>query len=119
MGLPRLPRIAHIRLQPKMLGDQFVASGKVTKRSVDALISHRRKGFLWDHVITGFGAKVTKSRVVFFVLQFRLGSREALTRRDTIGGHDSPSTPMAARDEAPRNFILITQGIDPVWQFVR
>jgi hypothetical protein len=47
-----------------------------------------------------------------------LGSREALTRRYTIAGHDSPSTPMAARDEALQNFILITQGIDPVWQFV-
>jgi integrase len=91
-----------------------MASGKITKRSVDALISTRAEGFLWDEGIKGFGAKITKSGAVSYILQFRMGGREARTRRYTIGSHGSPWTPTTARDEAERLLLLIAQGIDPV-----
>lgn len=91
-----------------------MASGKITKRSVDALISIGVEGFLWDDGIKGFGAKITKSGAVSYILQFRMGGREARTRRYTIGGHGSPWTPTTARDEAERLSLLIAQGIDPV-----
>ncbi|MEJ6010648.1 site-specific integrase [Novosphingobium aquae] len=91
-----------------------MASGKITKRSVDALISFGAEGILWDDSLKGFGAKITKSGAVSYILQFRMGGREARTRRYTIGSHGSPWTPTTARDEAQRVSLLIAQGIDPV-----
>lgn len=91
-----------------------MASGKITKRTIDALISSRSEGFLWDDGIKGFGAKITKSGAVSYILQFRMGGREAITRRCTIGSHGSPWTPTTARDEALRLSLLIAQGVDPV-----
>ncbi|MBU6206129.1 MAG: integrase arm-type DNA-binding domain-containing protein [Alphaproteobacteria bacterium] len=91
-----------------------MTSGKITKRTIDALISINEQGFLWDQVIKGFGAKITKSGAVSYVLQFRMGGREARTKRYTIGSHGSPWTPTTARDEALRLTVLIAQGIDPV-----
>src|SRR3546814_3972198 len=73
-----------------VLGDQFMASGKITKRSVDALISSGQHDILWDDSIKGFGAKRTKAGAVSYVLQFRMGGRESKTRRYTIGSHGSP-----------------------------
>lgn len=91
-----------------------MASGKITKQSVDALITRRQEAILWDNGIKGFGAKVTKAGTLSYVLQFRMGGREARTRRYTIGSHGSPWTPATARDEAARLSLLIAQGIDPV-----
>ncbi len=91
-----------------------MASGKITKRTVDALIASQSEGFLWDEGIKGFGAKITKSGAVSYILQFRMGGREANTRRYTIGSHGSPWTPATAREEAQRLFVLIARGIDPV-----
>jgi hypothetical protein len=91
-----------------------MASGKITKRTIDALISSRSEGFLWDDGIKGFGAKITKSGAVSYILQFRMGGREARARRCTIGSHGSPWTPTTAREEALRLSRLIGQGVDPV-----
>lgn len=91
-----------------------MAIGKITKRTIDALIAQNAEGFLWDSGIKGFGAKITKAGAVSYVLQFRMGGREARTRRYTIGGHGSPWTPVTARDEALRLLLLISQGVDPV-----
>lgn len=41
-----------------------MASGKITKQSIDALISSRGEGFLWDNGIKGFGARFTKTGAV-------------------------------------------------------
>lgn len=91
-----------------------MARGKITKRTVDALLASRTEGFLWDEGIKGFGARRTKGGGVSYVLQFRMGGREANTRRYTIGSHGSPWTPTIAREEAQRLLVLIAQGIDPV-----
>ena len=69
---------------------------------------------MWDDGIKGFGAKITKSGAVSYILQFRMGGREARTRRYTIGSHGSPWTPKTARDQAERLSLLVAQGIDPV-----
>lgn len=91
-----------------------MASGKITKRSIDSLIAKADEGFLWDSGLKGFGAKMSRSGSVSYILQFRMGGREAKTRRYTIGNHGSPSTPATARDEAERLSVLIAQGVDPV-----
>jgi len=90
-----------------------MARGKITKRSIDALIAEESDSILWDDGIKGFGAKRTKSGTVTYVLQFRMGGRESKTRRYTIGSHGSPWTPVTARAEAERLAILIAQNVDP------
>lgn len=90
-----------------------MARGKITKRSIDALVASNENDILWDDSIRGFGAKRTKSGAVSYVLQFRMGGRESKTRRYTIGSHGSPWTPTTARAEAERLLILVAQGTDP------
>lgn len=91
-----------------------MATGKIAIRSIDSARSTKFVGFLWDESIRGFGAKFRASGAVSYVLQFRMGGREAGTRRYTIGSHGSPWTPATARTEAERLALLIAQGIDPV-----
>ena len=91
-----------------------MATGKISKRSIDALRPNASNQFLWDTDLKGFGAKITPAGAISYVLQFRMGGREASTRRYTIGAHGSPWTPTTARAEAERLLLLIGQGVDPV-----
>jgi integrase len=88
-------------------------TGKVNKRTVDALAKGPAVAFLWDDELRGFGAKITPAGARSYVYQYRLGGREAPTRRYTIGAHGSPWTPTTARTEAERLAVLVAQGIDP------
>lgn len=91
-----------------------MATGKISKRTIDALRSATKNHFLWDTDLKGFGAKITPAGSISYVIQFRMGGREASTRRYTIGAHGSPWTPSTARAEAERLLILVAQGVDPV-----
>lgn len=91
-----------------------MATGKITKKSIDALEPSSSSQFLWDTDLKGFGAKITPSGSISYVLQFRMGGRETIARRYTIGAHGSPWTPTTARSEAERLLLLVGQGIDPV-----
>jgi integrase len=90
-----------------------MATGKVTKRTVDAVAVGSKDQFLWDEDLSGFGLKVTPAGNKVYLLQYRLGGRGAKTRRFTIGAHGSPWTPAGARDEAERLLTLVRQGVDP------
>jgi integrase len=90
-----------------------MATGKVTKRSVDALRAGPSDQFLWDDELRGFGLKLTPAGRRVYLLQYRLGGRGAATRRMTIGVHGSPWAPAGARAEAERLLILVRQGKDP------
>ena len=91
-----------------------MASGRITKRTLDALLANGVAGFLWDEDLKGFGVKTSSNGSASYVVQYRMGGREAKTRRYTIGGHGSPWTPAMAREEAARMLILVAQGVDPV-----
>jgi len=92
-----------------------LASGKITKRSVDAALPMPTSDtFLWDDELRGFGLKVTSAGSKSFVYQYRMGGRESKTRRWTIGAYGSPWTPSTARSEAERIAKLVGQGIDPI-----
>lgn len=84
-------------------------TGRISKRTVDAAGT----GFLWDEELRGFGLKVTSKGARSYVFQYRLGGRETLARRFTIGTHGSPWTPSTARQEAERLALMVRQGIDP------
>jgi integrase len=90
-----------------------MATGKITKRSVDELQSGTRDSFLWDGDLRGFGVKISKAGIRTYIYQYRMGGREASTRRYTIGQHGSPWTPASARSEAERLAITVAQGVDP------
>lgn len=89
-------------------------SGFISKRTVDAVLPPERDLFLWDAELKGFGLRVTAGGAKSYVLQYRMGGREAPVRRYTIGKHGSPWTPEKARREAERLMIMVRQGIDPV-----
>lgn len=78
-----------------------MATGKITKRTLDALQANAVEGFLWDEDLKGFGLRITAARAASYVVQYRMGGREAKSRRYTIGGHGSPWTPATARAELP------------------
>jgi len=89
-------------------------SGRITKRAVDSVQAGPKEFFLWDSDLKGFGFRLTPKGARSYVLQYRMGGREAPTRRYTIGSHGSPWTPDRARKEAERLLILVRQGVDPV-----
>ncbi len=91
-----------------------MATGKITKASVDGLAPSTRTEFLWDDGLRGFGVKLTPAGGRSYIYQFRLGGRGSPTRRYSIGTHGSPWTPTLARKEAERLAILVAQGIDPI-----
>jgi len=91
-----------------------MATGTISKRTVDALPTTGRTEFLWDDTLRGFGVRVTANGAKSYVYQYRTGGREAPKRRYTIGRHGSPWTPSLARAEAERLSLLVAQGIDPV-----
>lgn len=87
-----------------------MATVKITKTNVDKAAP----GFLWDTEVKGFGLRVAASGVRSYVFAYRLGGREAVKRRWTIGRHGSPWTPDGARAEALRLSRLVEDGVDPV-----
>ena len=91
-----------------------MATGRVTKRAVDAMTPVAHTNFLWDDELRGFGVRITANGAKAYVYQYRLGGREAAKKRATIGRHGSPWTPDTARAEAKRLALLVGQGIDPV-----
>lgn len=89
-------------------------TARLTKRSVDKVEPSTKDIFLWDDEVRGFGLRVTPKGARSYILQYRMGGREAPTRRYTIGGHGSPWTPDLARKEAQRLLVMVRQGTDPV-----
>jgi len=91
-----------------------VPTTKITKRSVDALRPTAKDFFVWDTELKRFGLKMTPKGAKSYVVQYRMGGREAKTQRYTIGKHGSPWTPDSARMEADRLLKLADMGISPV-----
>ena len=87
--------------------------GKITKRTVDATKPGENDVFLWDADLKGFGLKVSPAGSKVYLVQYRLGGREARTQRYTIGKHGSPWTPDKAREEAQRLLGRVANEVDP------
>lgn len=62
-----------------------MASGRITKRTVDALKGTGKEFVLWDGELTGFGVRVRQSGSKSFVAVYRTGGRNTPLRRVTIG----------------------------------
>ena len=91
---------------------------KITKTALDDL--QRQAGtekkivFIYDTALRGFGARVTKSGVAFFV-EYRIGGRRGRNRRMTIGRFGE-MTVEDARRKAQRCKVEIADGIDVLQQ---
>lgn len=90
-----------------------MASGKVTKRTVDALQPGPKNILLYDQDLKGFGVKVTPANTKTYFYQYRMaGGRRTSARRFTIGKH-GPLTPDQARDVARKLAHTVAGGVDP------
>jgi integrase len=89
-----------------------VPRGRISKRSVDALVcpAGRDREFLWDDAIAGFGVAAFPSGKKVYVAQYR---QDGLSRRATIGEHGR-LTPEQARGEARRLLGVVETGSDPI-----
>jgi integrase len=92
----------------------MMPTGKITKRTIDAMAPTGSATFLWDSDLKGFGARITPAGTISYVYQYRMGGRESPVQRSTIGKHGSPWTPTTARTEAERLALLVAQGTDPL-----
>lgn len=92
-----------------------MATGKITKRSVEslALPSFGKRAHLWDDTLKGFGLMVTDRGVRSYIVQYRVWGRGSPTRRVTIGKHGSPWTAETARQRASEILELVRRKIDP------
>lgn len=90
-----------------------MATGKVTKRTVDAIKPGAKDQFVWDDELHGFGLKVTPAGNKVYLFQYRLSGRGSASRRMTLGRHGSPWTPLSARAHAKSLSALVDQGKDP------
>ena len=89
-----------------------MATGRISKRSVDAFKPSERVKLLWDSDLPGFGLKVTPAGGRTYLVQYRRGGRKGRTRRLTIGKHGT-LTPDQARHEAKRVLGEVAAGKDP------
>lgn len=93
-----------------------MATGKISKRTVDALCPGERDIYLWDggyrDALSGFGVKVTPAGRKVYLIQYRLGGRNGRTRRVTIGTHGN-TTAEKARARAKILLGEVAAGNDP------
>lgn len=92
-----------------------MATGKITKRAVDAVPvpATGKRSHLWDDSLKGFGLMVTDKGARSYILQYRIGGRGNPTRRVTIGKHGSPWTPETARNRASELLEQVRRKVDP------
>ncbi len=89
-----------------------MAQGRISKRSVDALICPPGKDreFLGDDALAGFAVGAFPTGKKTYYIQFRKGGR---TRRSIVGDHGR-MTPDEARSAAKKLLGGVEQGADPV-----
>src|SRR3954467_13575783 len=89
-----------------------MSRGRISKRSVDALVCPPGKDrmFLWDDALAGFGVAAFPGGRKVYVAQFRKDGR---SRRITIGEHGR-LTPDEARSQAKQLLGAVERGADPV-----
>jgi integrase len=102
---------AYPALTRKLRPGRPVPRGKISKKTVDALIcpAGKDREFLWDGALSGFGVVAMASGLKSYIVQFRHDGR---SRRFAIGPHGR-LTPDQAREEAKRLLGDATLGMDP------
>jgi integrase len=87
-----------------------MATGKISKRTVDALAPGPKDAYLWDIAIKGFAVKITPRGTRTYLFEYKDRSRR--TRRVTIG-HHGVITADQAREKAKALAAEVELGGDP------
>jgi integrase len=89
-----------------------MSKGRISKRSVDALVcpDGKDREVLWDDAVSGFGVVAFPSGKKVYVAQYRQNGR---SRRSNIGEHGRLA-PEQARSEAKKLLGAAETGADPV-----
>lgn len=89
-----------------------MAVKRISKKSVDALATPepKKRTFLWDDSLTGFGVMALPSGTRSYIVQYR---QAGVLRRYSIGLHGR-LTPDEARSEAKKLLGQAETGIDPI-----
>ncbi len=89
-----------------------MATGRVTKRTVDATQPQAADVYLWDDQLRGFGLKVTPTGGKTYVVQYRINGRLGRTRRVKVATSGA-LTAEQARAKAKKLLGDIATGGDP------
>ena len=87
--------------------------GKITKRTVDALIASGSSKPMRDDDVRGFGARLNADRSVSYFVEFRAGRGRAFPVRRIVLGRHGALTPEQAREMAKKNLARVLSGADP------
>jgi integrase len=87
-----------------------MATGKINKRSIDALSPGDKDAYLWDSTVKGFALKVTPRGTKTYLFEYK--NRSRTTRRKTIGRH-GVLTADQARERAKMLAAEVELGGDP------
>ena len=92
-----------------------MATGKITKRAVEAipLPDEKKRAYLWDDTLKGFGVMVTDKGTRSYLIQYRMDGRASQTERVTIGRHGSPWTAETARGRAAELLEQVRRHVNP------
>ena len=85
---------------------------RISKRIVEAEKPTAKDRFIFDAEVKGFGLKITPAGRKVYILQYRMGGRNSVTKRYTIAEHGE-FTAEQARDEAIKLRGQIRMGVDP------
>lgn len=94
-----------------------MATGSISRRSVDALQPQAKEFVFWDASLKGFGVRVTPTGRKTFIFQYRpptAAQKRTVAPRKVTLGQTGTMTPEQARDRAKALAIAVAQGIDPV-----
>lgn len=89
-----------------------MATGKITKRSVDVLAGASRGASFWDEELRGIGVKVTPAGTKTYLIQHRMAGRASKTQQTNIARHGT-FTPAAARERAESLLRMVGSKFDP------
>ena len=103
-------------VSPTLAASQPMIAQRITKRSVDALMSNGREFTMWDDRLTGFGVRVRPTGAKSYIVVYRAGSgRGAPVRRYTIAAVGKIA-PERARARAKVILGAVAHGHDPADQ---
>ena len=87
--------------------------GKITKRTIDALIASGSPGIVRDDDVKGFGARLNANGTVSYFAEFRAGRGRGFPVRRVVLGRHGSLTPDQARAMAKTTFAQVLAGDDP------
>jgi hypothetical protein len=87
--------------------------GKITKRTIDALIASDSPGVIRDDDVRSFGARLNANGTVSYFAEFRAGRGRGFSVRRVVLGRHGSLTPDQARAMAKTPFARVLAGDDP------